>query len=124
MDEYKSKVYVLIDERNRILRCEGGYTMENIKDISEWTFIDEGVGDRYNLCQSHYFDPPLYEEHGVPVWELADGLPQLRAQEDVDADIAEIPVPGPTLDERVSVVEVKADEAHEALNMILSGVVE
>lgn len=88
MDEMKSKVYVLCDERSRILRCEGGYTMGNIENISEWTLIDEGTGDRYNLCQSNYFDPPLYEEHGVPIWELVDGKLWLRAQQEVDADIA------------------------------------
>ena len=38
----KSKVYVLLDERNRVLRCEGGYTMSNIDDVSKWTYIDEG----------------------------------------------------------------------------------
>ena len=44
----KSKVYVLLDKRNRVLRCEGGYTMSNIDDVTKWTSIDEGVGDRYN----------------------------------------------------------------------------
>ena len=38
----KSKVYVLLDDRNRVLRCEGGYTMSNIDDVSKWTYIDEG----------------------------------------------------------------------------------
>nr|DAL70071.1 MAG TPA: hypothetical protein [Caudoviricetes sp.] len=28
----KSRVYILLDERSRVLRCEGGYTMSNIDD--------------------------------------------------------------------------------------------
>lgn len=44
----KAKVYVLLDERNRVIRCEGGYTVSNIDDVSKWTYIDEGAGDRYN----------------------------------------------------------------------------
>ena len=46
----KSKVYVLLDERNCVLRCEGGYTMSNIDDVSKWTYIDEGklTEDEYN----------------------------------------------------------------------------
>lgn len=44
----KSRVYVLLDDQNRVLRCEGGYTMSNIDDVSKWTYIDEGAGDRYN----------------------------------------------------------------------------
>ena len=39
MEEYKSRVYIKIDKSNCILRCEGGYTMENIKDIKEWILI-------------------------------------------------------------------------------------
>ena len=50
----KSKVYVQIDENNLIIRCEGGYTTP--EDLTGWTYIDEGTGDKYNLCQSHYFD--------------------------------------------------------------------
>lgn len=121
MDEYKSKVYVLIDERNRILRCEGGYTMSNIEDISAWTLIDEGTGDKYNLCQSNYFDPPLYEEHGVPVWELVEGVPQLRAQEDVDADIAAIPAPAPSQEQRISDLEADTATMAEALIIAFGG---
>ena len=44
MEIQKSKVCVLLDERNRVLHCEGGYTMSNIDDVSKWTYIDEGVG--------------------------------------------------------------------------------
>ena len=62
LEMIKSKVYIQIDENNRVLRCEGGYTMANIKNIDEWIFIDEGDGDKYNLCQSHYFEGGLYTE--------------------------------------------------------------
>lgn len=48
--EAKSKVYIQTDAEGRIIRCEGGYTMSNIDDVSKWTYIDEGTGDRYNLC--------------------------------------------------------------------------
>ena len=40
MEEIKSKVYIKVDEQRRILRCEGGYTMQNISDVFEWTLID------------------------------------------------------------------------------------
>ena len=52
MEENKSKVYIKLDEQNRVLRCEGGYTMGNIGNIDEWVLSDKGTGDRYNLCQS------------------------------------------------------------------------
>ena len=66
MEVAKSKVYVYTDEKSRIICCEGGYTIGNTKDLAGWTLIDEGNGDRYNLCQSHYFEDGLYTEVGIP----------------------------------------------------------
>lgn len=79
-----SKVYVLTDEKSCIIRCEGGYT--NPDDIEGWTQIDEGTGDRYNLCQSLYFDGGLYTEDGIPRYKLVDGQPVERTKEEIQAD--------------------------------------
>lgn len=84
MNENTSKVYVLTDNRGRIIRCEGGYTTP--ADLTGWVQIDEGTGDRYNLCQSHYFDGGLYTDDGIPRYKLADGAPVLRSDEEIDAD--------------------------------------
>lgn len=89
MEENKSKVYALLDEQNRVLRIEGGYSMSNIDDISKWTYIDEGNGDRYNLCQNNYLPKPVREIHGVPVYEYKDGKIVERPAEDIEKDIAE-----------------------------------
>lgn len=91
MNEYTSKVYVLTDEFGRILRCEGGYTMSNIDDISQWVLIDEGEGDRYNLCQSQYFNPPLYTEDGIPQWKYVYNLVRERSAEEIEEDRKAIP---------------------------------
>lgn len=84
MDEYKSKVYVMADDQGRITRCEGGYTTP--AELTGWIQIDEGTGDRYNLCQSNYFDGGLYTDDGIPRYKLADGAPLERTQEEIDAD--------------------------------------
>lgn len=89
----KSKVYVLADEQGRITRVEGGYTISNIQNIEEWTFIDEGYGDKYNLCQSNYFEKPIRTEEGVYRYKLADGKAVERTEEEIEADRAAIPVP-------------------------------
>lgn len=93
MEEYKSKVYIKTDENNRILRCEGGYTMQNIQNIDEWIFVDEGMGDKYNLCQSHYFKDGLYTEDGIPryKWDSEQGV--LRTEAEIEVDRAEISEP-------------------------------
>lgn len=87
----KSKVYVKVDKNNRIIRCEGGYTTP--EDLTGWTYIDEGAGDKYNLCQSHYFDGGLYDVDGIPHNKLVDGAPVLRTDAEMEADRAALPAP-------------------------------
>ena len=82
MDEL-SKVFILIDQAGRVLRCEGGYTMSNINGEG-WVFIDEGNGDRFNLCQSHYFDA-LYNENGVCRYVYENGVVRLCTVEEITA---------------------------------------
>ena len=62
----KSKVYIKIDGDNNIISCDGGYSISNIKDFNEWMLIDEGYGDKYNLCQVHYFKGGLYDDNNIP----------------------------------------------------------
>ena len=101
MEMQKSKVYVLLDERSCVLRCEGGYTMSNIDDVSRWTFIDEGTGDRYNLCQSHYLDGGLYTTQGIPRYKYDGGACVLRSEEEIAADRDALPKPQPSQLDRV-----------------------
>lgn len=84
MEEIKSKVYVRMDERSRIIRCEGGYTTP--ADLSGWVQIDEGTGDRFNLAQSHYFPGGLFTDDGIPRYKLQDGVPVDRTPEEIEAD--------------------------------------
>ena len=98
MEESKSKVYIQTDAQGSILRCEGGYTTP--ADLTGWTYIDEGSGDRYNLCQSHYFDGGLYTEDGIPLyrWDGTQGV--RRTEEEIEADRAMVPAPPPSEAER------------------------
>lgn len=97
----KSKVYALADEQGRVTRIEGGYTMGNIADLSEWVYLDEGYGDRYNLCQSHYAEGGLYTFDGLPRYKLVEGALVLRTAEELAADGADAPDPAPTQLDRV-----------------------
>lgn len=103
MEEYKSKVYVQVDEKNRITRIEGGYTTP--EDLTGWVQIDEGTGDRYNLCQTHYFDGGIYTTDGIPRYKLQDGKAVERGKEEIDADREALPVPAPTAEDRISALE-------------------
>lgn len=99
MDEITSKVYVMSDDQGRIIRCEGGYTTP--ADLTGWVKIDEGTGDRYNLCQTHYFPDSIYTQDGVPRYKLRDGKAVERTEEEIAADRAALPVPAPTAEEQL-----------------------
>lgn len=101
---YKSKVYVLTDENGRITRIEGGYTTP--EDLTGWVQIDEGTGDRYNLCQTHYFPDSIYTQDGVPRYKLRDGKAVERTEEEIAADRAALPAPYPTAEDRISALEI------------------
>lgn len=102
MDMKKSKVYVLPDASGRIIRIDGGYTMP--EDLTGWVLIDEGAGDRYNLCQGNYLPGPLTDDRGIYRYKLADGKAVERTQEEMDADYVP-PEVKPTDAERISKLE-------------------
>ena len=104
----KSKVYIQTDDQGRILRCEGGYTTPS--DLTGWIEIDEGTGDKYNLCQSHYFDGGLYTMDGIPRYRWDGSAAVLRTEEELEVDRAARPAPPPTTEEVL--LELAAD--HEA----------
>ena len=120
----KSKVYIQTDTEGRILRCEGGYTTP--ADLTGWIEIDEGTGDKYNLCQSHYFDCGLYTMDGIPRYRWDGAAAILRTDEELEADRATIPEPKPskTVEDRLTALEADAEQAAQdraALALLLTG---
>lgn len=97
-----SEVYVKTDGSECILRCEGGITTPS--DLTGWTQIDEGKGDRYNLCQSQYFPGGLYTADGIPLYKLQEGLAVERTEEEIAAGRAALPEPEPTTDELLDIL--------------------
>ena len=110
----KSKVYIQTDADGRILRCEGGYTTP--ADLTGWTEIDEGTGDKYNLCQSHYFDGGLYTMDDVPRYKWDGEKAVLRSDEELEEDRAEISEPEPPTDLEARVASLEADAEQAALD--------
>lgn len=111
MEMQKSKVYVLPDSSGYITSIDGGYTIGNIKDFTDWVLIDEGVGDRYNLCQGNYFPQPIITDGGAFRYKLLDGVPvECTAEEIAAQEEALKPVPTPTLESRVETLETTTDD--------------
>lgn len=82
----KSEVYIQTDEQGNITCCEGGYSMANIANIEDWILIDEGIGDKFNLCQSHYFEGGLYTMEGIPLYKWDGEQVVARTEEEIEAD--------------------------------------
>ena len=91
----KSRVYILTDDENRITRLEGEYTLPS--DLDGWILVEEGEPcDRLNLAQTHYLQKTIFEDHGIPQYKW-DGTEIIeRTEEEIEADIALIPLPEPT----------------------------
>ena len=124
MEETQSKVYIQADDAGRIVRCEGGYTTP--ADLTGWIEIDEGTGDKYNLCQSHYFDGGLYTMDGIHRYRWDGTQAVERTEEELKADRAAIPEPKPskTVEARLTALEAEAEQAkadREALNILPGG---
>lgn len=121
----KSHVYIKTDEQNRIVRCEGEYSLPS--DLSGWILIDEGAPcDKRNLAQSMYFDGGLYTMDGIPRYRWDGEKAVLRSEEELETDRASIPSPEPstTIEARVSALEADAEQAaldRAALTLLLTG---
>lgn len=95
----KSRVYVLLDEKERIVRVEGEYSLPS--DLTGWVQIDEGYGDKYSLAQSHYLDGGLYTMQGIPRYKYEGGACVLRSEAELAADRDALPKPQPSQLDRV-----------------------
>lgn len=99
----KSRVYVLLDDKERVVRLEGEYSLPN--DLTNWIKVDEGYGDEFSLAQSHYLALPLYDG-AVPRYKLVDGKAVERTAEEIEADKAALPKPEPTAEDDTNAMMV------------------
>lgn len=70
MDNVNFKVYVKTDSNNRITAINSS---NFIKDLTDWIYIDEGVGDKYHHAQNNYFKDGIYDMEGIPKYQLLNG---------------------------------------------------
>lgn len=56
---------------------------EFLKDLTGWTRIDEGTGDKYHHAQGNYFPEPIYTEGGAYRYKLVDGIVEKCSAEEI-----------------------------------------
>lgn len=123
-------VYIKTDDANRITAVNSSAFL---REVTGWTEIDSGYGDKYHHAQGNYFPKPIMDMRGVkrykaypfvdaPPGEIIarffkDGVEYVileRTQEEMDADYVP-PVVEPTDKERIEALE-------EALTAIEEGI--
>lgn len=106
METPMSKVYALPSADGYITRIDGGYTVGNITAPEDWALIDEGYGDKYNLCQSNYLPQPLRTDGGAWRYKLVDGQVVECTPEEIAAqEEANKPEAVPTTEDRLKALE-------------------
>ncbi len=85
MEENISKIYVKTDISGNITAIN---SFDFISDVTDWTLIDEGTGDKYHHAQNNYLDKPLTDENGIYNYKLVDGKIIERTKEDKAPDLA------------------------------------
>lgn len=93
------KVYVKINADGIIAAVNSSAFLS---DVTEWTEIDEGEGDKYHHAQNHYLPDGLMDENGIFNYKLVNGKPMLRTAEEKAPDL-----------ERIAAVQEIADLKHK-----------
>ena len=106
METYK--VYVRADDAGRVTAVNSDAFLT---DVTGWTLIDEGGGDRYLHAQGNYLPGPLMDGRGLCRYKLEGGAAVERTQEEMDADWTP-PMPAVS-DEALALVELAAMVAEQ-----------
>ena len=101
MDMQPYIVYVRTDDAGRITSINSSAFLA---DVTGWTEIDSGYGDKYHHAQGNYFPQPIIDERGICRYKLVDGKPVERTVSEMDADYVE-PEVKPTDAERILKLE-------------------
>lgn len=71
-----------------------------LPDITGWTEIDSGYGDKYHHAQGNYFPQPILSDGGAYRYKLVDGKPvECTAEEIEEQEEANRPDPVTTTDD-------------------------
>ena len=91
-------------------------------DLTGWTEIDRGYGDKYHHAQGNYFPEFIVTDGAAYRYKLVDGKPVECTAEEIAEQ--KFPVNNEhtiTLENRVESLETESAEIKEALKIILLG---
>ena len=121
MDMYYNKHYIKVDSSGRIV---DGFSDAFREPTEDSICINEKGGYQFRLFPGGEENPVLFDWNGmIPLYKWEDGEVIKRTEEEIEADRAEIPVPGtaPTTEERLAAVEETTAQQGEILSILLNG---
>ena len=92
-EKSKIKVYIKIDSAGNITDVNSSIFLS---DVTDWTEIDEGAGDKYAHAQGNYFEKPLTDDNGIYRYKYSNGAVYEKTEEEIEAEILKLPVPPPS----------------------------
>lgn len=95
-----------------------------LSDLSGWTEIDCGSGDKYHHAQGNYLPGPLMTEGGAYRYKLVNSkVIECTPEEIQEQEEANKPLQEPSIDDRVKGLEEAATEQEESIrNLQLASV--
>ena len=92
-EESKIKVYIKTDSAGNITDVNSNIFLS---DVTDWTEIDEGAGDKYAHAQGNYFEKPLTDDNGIYRYKYLGGAVYEKTEEEIEAEILKLPVSPPS----------------------------
>ena len=112
---FYNKHYISVDELGRIVNgFSNAFRQPSDTDIC----INEQGGYQFRLFPGGEENPQLHEwPHMIPLYKYENGEVVKRTEEEIEADIAALPVPEykPTAEERIAELEAVNAELEDAL---------
>lgn len=105
MDAFYNKHYITIDDQSRIV---SGFSDAFRRPTDTDICINDKGGYQFRLFSGGEENPTLYDwNHMIPLYKYEDGKVIRRTEEEIEADMAAIPVPvaPPTTEERLTAIE-------------------
>ena len=81
--EFTYKVFAKLDENNIIPAINSSAFLP---DMTGWTVVDEGTGDRYHHAQGNYLPKGLVDVNGSYNYKCIDGVLTERTEEEKKAE--------------------------------------
>ena len=80
------RVFIKTDSKNRITAVNSEIF---ISDLSGWTEIDSGDGDRFVHAQGNYLPKSVIDDNGIFRYKYVDGAIYERSADEMAADMPE-----------------------------------